>query len=186
MKANNSTKPPSIRRLQSRAAKSAIRRVTDIYNAERAEAELNQIADPVQREQRASALRQEPEMEIKQLADRLTDLVPTDLSWDESESDLRLEQYQAVNNLGSLKQKYKLPSIETGSPALKKLFDDYRSPSNTVGESYKIDYLNPMGAQDLSADDEFLIEWLRKNQGFKPGKGKHPDDGENLIETILV
>ena len=186
MNTMNSTKPPSLRRLQARAAKSAIHRVNHIYNAERAANELNQITDPLERQKRASDLQQEAEMEVKKLADRLTDLVPTDLSWDEPGSDLTIQQFQGASNLGSLTRKYRIPSIEAESSALRKLFDEYISPPKTDGESYEIDYLNPMGADDLSSDDEFLIEWLKQNEGTKAGNETYSDDGENLTETILV
>ena len=125
-------------------------------------------------------------MEVKKLADRLTDLVPTDLSWDEPGSDLTIQQFQGASNLGSLARKFRIPSIEVESSALRKLFDEYINPPKTDGESYEIDYLNPMGADDQSSDDEFLIEWLKQNEGTKAGNETYSDDGENLTETILV
>ena len=148
--------------------------------------QLTQIADILERQKRASDLQQEAEMEVKKLADRLIDLVPTDLSWDEPGSDLTIQQFQGASNLGSLARKFRIPSIEVESSALRKLFDEYISPPKTDGKSYEIDYLNPMGADDLSSDDEFLIEWLKQNEGTKAGNETYSDDGENLTETILV
>ena len=183
----NSTKTPSIRRLQARAAKSAIRRVNDIYNANQAATELNKITDPMKRQQRATVLRLEAEVEVKKLADMLTELVPTDLKWDVSESELQIEQYQASYYLGSPKQKkYKIPSMESESPALRQLFKNYTGNYMFAGESFEIDYLNPMGSNDLSSDDEFLAEWYRTYKGSKQGDTNHSDDGENVITTILV
>ena len=177
-----STKPASIRRLQSRAAKSAIRRVNDIYNAEHAVTELNKINNLTERQKRAVILRQEAETEVKELAGLLNELVPTDLSWDESESSLQIEQYLAGT---SSIQKYKIPSIETKSLALKKLLNNYTSHSKKDDKSIEIDYLNPMGPHTLSSDDE-MIELYRKNHGSKQVNTKNSDDGENVIETILV
>ena len=68
---------PSIRRLQARAAKSAIRRVQQLHDADAARKELDRIKDPVERDRRAKAHREQNAMEIKYLAKRLTDLVPT-------------------------------------------------------------------------------------------------------------
>lgn len=179
-----SKNPPSIRRLQSRAAKSAIRRVNDIYNAEGAITELTQIADIVERQKRASTLRQKAEVEVKKLGNRLTDLVPADLSWDESDSEVKVEQFHAGNYLGSSKHKFKIHSIEAESPALKNLLYNYTSHSKTDGASIEIDYLNPMGVHDLPADEEFIREWSRNNEGVR--NTKYFDDDENVIETILV
>ena len=69
---------PSLRRLQARAAKSAIRRVQELYDADAAAKELAAIADPKERQARALKLRQETQQEIETLAQRLTDLVPSD------------------------------------------------------------------------------------------------------------
>ena len=183
----NDVKLPSIRRLQSRAAKSAIRRVNDIYNTERATATLKDISDPSEHQKRASTIQQEAEMEVKKLADRLTDLVPAGLSWDESESEIKVEQFHTGSYLGSPKQKYKLPSIETESPALKNLFQKYTTHQRTAGESYEIDYLDPMGVHDLQSDDEFVSEWSMYNQWSNAGITKNSDDDdESSIETILV
>ena len=183
---NTNTTQPSIRRLQSRAAKSAIRRVNDIYNAESAITDLAQIADHMERQKRASTLRLEAELEVKRLADRLADLVPSDLSWDESESETIVEQYQAGNYLGSSKHKYKIPSFEVESPALKNLLNSYTSHPKTAGESYDIDYLNPMGVRDFPSDDEFIREWSKNNRRSNVGDQKYSGDGENFMETILV
>ena len=71
---------PSIRRLQARAAKSAIRRVQELYDAESASEILDQIEDPDERDRMAKALREKNEIDIKYLANRLTELVPTSYS----------------------------------------------------------------------------------------------------------
>jgi hypothetical protein len=55
-----------------------------------------------------------------------------------------------------------------------------------TNESIGIDYLNPMGTDNLQSDDEFMMEWYRKNQGSTQLNSDHSDDGENALETILV
>jgi hypothetical protein len=182
----NSTKPMSSRRLQARAAKSAIRRINDIYNVEIATIELNKFTDPSEREKCAAMLRHRAETEVKKLARLLTDLIPTDLSWDEAESPLKIEQYQMGNYVGSSTPKYKIPSNEVESPALRKLWNNYTSHPKTASESFDVDYLHPMGSPDQLSDDEFMIEWYRRSQESQQIDTSHSDDGENEMETILV
>lgn len=67
---------PSLLRLQARAAKSAIRRVQQLYDADLAREELNAISDANKRSKRASEMRKETEEEIEHLAQRMLDLVP--------------------------------------------------------------------------------------------------------------
>ncbi|CAJ1930277.1 unnamed protein product [Cylindrotheca closterium] len=71
---------PSIRRLQARAAKSAVRRVQELYNAEAASEKLDQIEDPDERDRMAKAFREKTEIDIKYLANRLTELIPNSYS----------------------------------------------------------------------------------------------------------
>jgi hypothetical protein len=71
---------PSARRLQARAAKSAIRRVQELYDSQAAKKELDGIADPAERNRRARELREQTDVEIKYLAKRLTELVPQGFS----------------------------------------------------------------------------------------------------------
>jgi hypothetical protein len=184
MSALNSTETPSIRRLQARAAKSAIRRVNELYNANAAQRILGQITDPVERTKRAIAMRQEAEMEVQQLANRLADLIPIDS--DLSASSLQIEQYNSGSYMHTSKHQYTLPSLQTESPALKKLFHEYivQKTNSTKSETYDIDYLNPMGELDQSSDDEYITEWLKQYRGSIAKE--NIDDEENTIETMLV
>lgn len=69
---------PSIRRLQARAAKSAIRKAQELYDPNAAKQELEGLdEDPVARDKRAAELREATEVEIRYLAQRLSELVPT-------------------------------------------------------------------------------------------------------------
>jgi len=71
---------PTSRRLQARTAKSAIRRVQMIYDAEAAKQELRQIADPSEQDKKKQEMRQRSEAEIHYLRDTLAKLVPIDKS----------------------------------------------------------------------------------------------------------
>jgi hypothetical protein len=83
---------PSTRRLQARAAKSAIRRVQQLYDPERTRLELEAIADPDERKRRAVELRHEAEEEVRYMADRLSALIPLDMALDNPQ-DTRVDQY---------------------------------------------------------------------------------------------
>eukprot|EP00977_Amphora_coffeiformis_P003622 scaffold703_cov168-Amphora_coffeaeformis.AAC.25 len=65
------------RRLQARAAKSALKRAKELYSPETATKILGNIVDPLQRERKKKELRENAEKEINRIAQRLTDLVPT-------------------------------------------------------------------------------------------------------------
>ena len=69
---------PTSRRLQARTAKSAIRRVQEIYDAESATLELAKIRDPRQRDRMKQLMQQRSESEIQYLKATLTKLVPLD------------------------------------------------------------------------------------------------------------
>jgi hypothetical protein len=182
----NSNEAPSIRRLQARAAKSAIRRVNEIYNSTLAQATLDHIVDPTERSEKAFSLRQEAEMEVNRLADRLANLIPTDNLFDVSSSDLKIEQYNSGNYIQSSTHLYTLPSLQTESPALQKLFDEFIVRNYNKSATYDIDYLNPMGIRDLSSDDEFIAEWYKKHPTSRLRNIESIDDEENTMETVLV
>lgn len=78
------------RRLQARAAKSAVRRAIQLYDQKANDKQLNNISDPEKRERRQKELREETKNETRQIADRLTSLVPTDM-----DLEAPLERYQA-------------------------------------------------------------------------------------------
>jgi hypothetical protein len=69
---------PTARRLQARMAKSAIRRVQELYDAQAAREELDSIADPRERALRAQEMQAQTEAEIDFLRKALTRLIPTD------------------------------------------------------------------------------------------------------------
>jgi hypothetical protein len=183
----NETEVPSIRRLQSRAAKSAIKRVNELYRNATVTSALDQIADPVQRQKQASINQQDIDAEIQSLADRLTRLVPNDLS--PAGPNVTVQPY----NLGTPWKKvagttnqywYTVPSLQTESTALRRLFAEYHATSNRSTTSYEIDYLHPMGTDDTVLDDEFIAKWYEQKRGFQPMENQ--DDLENNPETFLV
>jgi hypothetical protein len=178
---------PSIRRLQSRAAKSAVKRVGEIYNTQFANTILDQITDPIEREKIASSIRHDAETELKTLADRLANLIPNDLSWDDTASGLKIEQYNSGSFMrSSSANQYVIPSLQTESLALRRLFAEFHASFNQSSALDDIDYLDPMSTNEKSFDDEFVSEWYKENRISKSARRDNLDDQENSIETFLV
>lgn len=150
---------PSPRRLQARAAKSAIRRVQDIYNAEAAREQLDSIKDPAERRKQSADLRQKAEEEITFLARRLSDLIPTD------------------------------STLDPGRPTQVKQFvrRDFKRSSNhemIVGsDSASVDSLLDRRTTDdddsTEIDNDFVEEWLER-------QAQLGDDGDEEDSMVLV
>jgi hypothetical protein len=147
---------PSTRRLQARAAKSAIRRVQEIYDGAAARSALDAITDPKERNRLAARMRRESDDEIKFLATKLSELIPTDLSLDDREH-TRIQQYRPTDFVRTSSNEYFIRSPRGQSDAVKSLTDSLKQES----PSDEIDYLNPSGKD---RDDEFVEEWLKRNQ----------------------
>jgi hypothetical protein len=186
----SSSLSPSSRRLQARAAKSALKRAQEIYSASDAQIELDQIQDPVERNAKARELRQQADNEIKFIARRLTELIPTDLALakERNENDDQLRPFE-------LRDIYERTSANEytvhRSQTIQNLSDFYscrRSSLSSTDDAdaamYEIDYLNPSGKQPsrlsgrsskgsttrqdtLDKDDEFIQEWIKSEQARK-------------------
>ena len=160
---------PSTRRLQARAAKSAIRRAQEIYDPRVAEEKLAGISDPDERNQKAKELRRNAELEIQFLAKRLSELIPTDLSLD----DQRVQQFEVRSYTRTSTNEYVVQS-----PTINDLLEKTGASS-----SYDIDYLNPSGKPTSLKDDEFIEEWEKEN---RQAKGTEGDQGDDDIRTVLA
>ena len=180
------------RRLQTRAAKSAIKRAQEIYNAEAAREEVDRILDPADRDRRAAKRRQESDDEIQQMAKRLTELIPTDGCLAKP---ARIELYDAINFERISPNEYVMtqsPPVDIDSQALLNLLASRRNKTSTAA-AYEIDYLNPMGnTTNSTGDDEFIEEWynqhfLLQQQGRNSSSAdENEDDQEDAVETFLV
>jgi hypothetical protein len=134
---------PSTRRLQARAAKSAIRRAQEIYDSEKVQQELDSIVDPEERERKRAEIRRDSENEIQYLAKRLSDLVPTDFSMDPS-------RQTQVKQFVQQRRDYKRTSdheIVMGPP---------------TDKSDSLDSLLGRDRSDPLRDEEFLEAWLKR------------------------
>ena len=133
---------PSARRLQARAAKSAIKRAQEIYDAAAAQKELDSIQDPRERSRKQAAMRRAAEAEMAYIATALSELIPTDLQFDRNRQ-MKIQQL--------VRRHYKPSSsheIIVDSP---------------VDESSSLDSL--LGRPDDSeTDEEFVEAWLKRQQ----------------------
>jgi hypothetical protein len=159
---------PNTRRLQARAAKSAIRRVQEIYDAEGARKMLDAIKDPNERNRKADEMRRDAAKEVQFLADRLSNLLPNDLSLYRNKRS-RIEAYNS----------FVLQSPRPTSRVIEELLSDVANSSN-----YEIDYLNPSGKSMDKNGDEFIEQWENDRLSSIPGTsdGDHDDD----IKTVLA
>jgi hypothetical protein len=160
---------PSLRKLQARAAKSAIQRVQQLYDAETAMKELEGISDPKEREKKALELRKRTDDEIQCLTKKLTELVPTGLS-EEFESKTRMQQYRQRNFKKTSSNEYVL--VDPLDPlesqhATESHFEDYIASTREFQEA------TAQEAQDNAPneeEDEFIKAYTRQ-------KGRIGDDG---------
>ena len=134
---------PSARRLQARAAKSAIKRAQQIYNAEATRLELNAINDPVERSRRQVAMRQASDAEMAHIAAALSNLIPTDSLLD-TKRQTKIQRF---------KRNYKRSSsheIIVDSP------DDESSSS--------VNSLLGRTENTTQSDEEFVKEFMKRQQ----------------------
>lgn len=162
---------PSVRRLQARAAKSAIRRVQEIYDVQSAREKLDRIEDPDERNRMARAVREETEIEVKYLANRLTKLVPNTYS---SEFDDGLLEVQQLRDTRSYKRtsshEFTIDSLEDTAAASKGV----KIPSFDS----RVDELDKSSSnRDLikEFDDDFLESYLEHLQN------KDSDDSDESM-----
>jgi len=172
---------PSTRRLQARAAKSALRRAQQIYGASaNAQEELDAIQDRKERDRRARELRRQAEEEIQYLANRLSELLPTDMSLGDR---MRAEELTPNDFIKVSPNEYRLLKPRDQSSIL----DDYRA--RALGDAAKRLSWNASNAANTTAaatevgDDEFVKEWMRRSYGYTV-RGNQTEDDE--IETALA
>lgn len=134
--------PPSARRLQARAAKSAIKRAQEIYDAAAAQKELDSIKDPKERSRKQAAMRRAAEAEMAYIASTLSELIPTGLRLDRKRQ-TKIQQF--------VKRHYKPSSsheIIVDSP-----IDESSSLNSLLGRP-----------DDTETDEEFVEAWLKRQQ----------------------
>jgi len=182
---SNATELSATRRLQSRAAKSAILRAKELYDSEAIRRELESISDPAEREKRKAEDRQATEKEIQQMAERLSDLIPTDLSLGNDPLITPMGMFDSNSFKRTSSHEYVMSGA---SPTVQNLFRSLRNATG-LSAAYTIDYLNPMGnatSNNSTADDEFIEAWTKQQQQQQPGPNRSENENDDIIETFLV
>jgi hypothetical protein len=181
---NQDSDIPLTRRLQARAAKSAIKRVQELYDASKVTKELETITDPLQRDIRASEMRKAVENEITIMAERLSNLIPTDLSLP-FPSDAKLFQFNTIDNYQRTSDnEFVLSTPFEKSPTIENLRKIIREQSCQNTPDYLDPWANESGGEK---DDEFIEEWIRNRENLQTSSDpNHDQDGETEIETFLA
>lgn len=161
---------PSLRRLQARAAKSAIRRVQELYDSEAATKELNNISDPDERGKKALDMRKRTDEEIQHLAKRLTELVPRGMSGEVAET-TRIQQFR---------QKSKFVKSSSHEYVMRDDPPENISSSESIFEDLsvmKAEVIEPTEADETPAANE------EDSSIQEPPQQKHKDD--NGVDDIV-
>lgn len=158
---------PSLRRLQARAAKSAMKRARDLYDAEQAASELDKTSTPDERRARARELRKQTEDEIKFLAKRLTELVPPrDQDQSEFSGRFLFQKYKEKQNYSKMTNELLEDDPFRPVSSIEQLWAD-TPPQNSeafVGES----------------EDEFLDAYAKQRYGLDSGD-EDEEDGPQIL-----
>jgi hypothetical protein len=154
----------STRQLQARAAKSAIRRVQELYDPEKIREAIEHIDDPVIQNQIANKMRKDADEEVQFLAKRLSDLIPTDRCLKKDESS-KIEQFSLTyRRTGS----HEYTSFDAVPDPLDALLgrssttnetDEFRN--SWIDDSRSFSYAD-VPDDDSSTHDEFITEWEKR------------------------
>lgn len=147
---------PSIRRLQARAAKSAVQRVNELYDPKRAKEALKDISEPSERKKKAAEIRKQTDDEIKYLAKRLTELVPAGAS-EEFERKSYIQQFRQTNFKRTSPHEYNMDDPFGTESATEILFnrnlDTSKGNENATSSNNSDDFLEAY-IQDLENDKD--------------------------------
>jgi hypothetical protein len=167
---------PTIRRLQARAAKSAIKRVQKVYDAEAARDELDGISDSKERGKKALELRKRTDDEIKYLAKRLTELVPMGLSEDFQET-TRVQQFRQKNYVKTSSHEYVMQDPLESAYATEDLFQD--TGASTV-DAEAVNTTEAEATPSPDQEDEFIEAYVEQMKSFGD------DDDDDDIKIMLA
>jgi hypothetical protein len=134
---------PSARRIQARAAKSAIRRAQKIYDAQAARDALESIDNVEERELKKAELRRAVEAEIAYLASQLSELIPTDLVLENRERQTKIQQFKRYKKMSS----HEMIVEGDTSSSLESLFGKTNDDEDET-------------------DEEFVEAWMKRQQNI--------------------
>lgn len=153
---------PSTRRLQARAAKSAIKRAQEIYDAATSKQMLDGIDVPAKRKIKAAELRKQSNEEMQYLATRLSELVPTNpCPTDVHSKPTKVEQFTKNEYVRTSKNELVIKQPKLG-------FGTVQVGVGSANESPSILFLleRYRQSQPQSSRVEFVEEWLKQNQNW--------------------
>jgi hypothetical protein len=169
MRTLDKNEKPSARRLQARAAKSAIRRVQELYDSQAAKKELDGIADPAERNRRARELREQTDVEIKYLAKRLTELVPQGFS-PEFENRGNIQRFKQAGFKRTSANEYVTDNPFANESAQEMLFRNYHGEKQEISretDSEPKDEHTP----DSGEPDDFVEAYLEDLENSRNNDG---------------
>lgn len=164
---------PSIRRLQARAAKSAIKRVNELYDPKTVKDALKDISDRAERNRKAAEIRKQTKDEIEYLAKRLTELVPTSPS-----NEFEGKQYfQRLTDTSSFRKTSSHEYVREKNPFGNKSVTEALSDRN-LGEEKE-----STASESQSESEDFLEVYLRELEDWKE-KGDDNGGGDPPISLV--
>jgi len=180
---------PSARRLQARAAKSAVAHVSELYqqlNEKTAEI-MQRIEDPTERQNEVDRIKQEVDNEVSALATRLSNLIPNEA--DPEDDGLRfhnmfpnalLPSDRSVA-VASLLRKYGKPT--SSSEFAEAVLLDERN-EESIPSDRETDEINDEGNSSDNSRDEYVEAYLK--QKFGGNKKSDKDDDGHDHDIILT
>lgn len=168
---SNTSTIPETRRLQARAAKSAVRRIQDMY---RTNAELLQtLPEGIEKQQKRIELKREIDEETNFLAKRLAELIPVDMALDNANATLVRQidtsYYERVSNNEYIV--HPPHGIDTFSPAVQELMKSI--PEDSSKESHH------------DPDDDELMEWEKQMTTLLEDENDD-DNSSDTLKTYLA
>lgn len=161
---------PSARRLQARAAKSAIKHAQTIHDPTIAKAVLDRITNPTERDKKAKELREQANAELSQLKERLTDLIPTDSKFDGKEPEDIQRRWTPLRKTAA--NEYTIVLDPEPSDAIQSLTETY---SELHGDSKLVE-------TSTNLDDDFMERWLEQAEQEEAFR-RTSKDGDDPIFT---
>ena len=169
---------PTIHRLRSRAAKSAVKHVQQLYDPNTAKKQLEAVNDPKERARVAAEMRRNVQKEIDYLAESLLELTPTNAAPPEGMEafDIR-KQSDAVG----LRTPIPLPDVADPQSLVP---SQGRTPNpfeEFVRREYGEDAMNSFNQEEISIEDE-----VRQMYGTEGNETALEDESEEELSELYL
>lgn len=144
---------PSARRLQARAAKSAIRRAQQIYDAQAARDELDSIDNVEERELKKAELRRAMEAEMAYLASQLSELIPTGLLLENKDRQTKIQPFKRYKKMSS----HEIIVEGDASSSLESLFGKTNDDEDQTDEEFVEAWMKRLQSSIDDEDDSTVL-----------------------------